>query len=207
MRLFISDILFFLTKRLSDSKIVIVTDPSEIKSHLNHNRAVVVAHFKDNKTLKYKFFNEALNDNDDVDILVGFGDIDMGVSHDSFCIYSAANEYWKYESKWEVDAIKKWVYVHSFPIVIPYESRYNRFIFSKQYEIKSLIVYMSENNEPVYNLELSSILKEISEQYMGESFVVDMLADAGNMIDFFGFDREILPVFFYVSFFYLILYL
>lgn len=198
MRLVISDILFFLTKRLSDSKIVIVTDPTEIKSHLNHNRAVVIAHFKDNKTLKYKFFNEALSDNDDVDILVGFGDTDMGVSHDSFCIYSSANEYWKFESKWEVDTIKKWVYVHSFPIVIPYEARYNRFIFSKQHEIKSLIVYMSDNNEPVYNLELYSILKEISEHYMGESFVVDMLADAGNMIDFFGFEREILPVFFYV---------
>ena len=91
MRLFLSDILFFLTKRLSDSKIVIVTDPSEIKSHLNHNRAVVVAHFKDNKTLKYKFFNEALNDNDDVDILVGVGDSYMGVPHDSFCIYIGAN--------------------------------------------------------------------------------------------------------------------
>ena len=57
---------------------------------------------------------------------------------------------------------------------------------------------MSDNNEPVYNLELYSILKEISEHYMGESFVVDMLADAGNMIDFFGFERDILPVFFYV---------
>lgn len=196
----ISDIVFYLTKKLSDDKFYYINDRSEISEHLGQFRAVVIAHFKDDKTLKYKFFDDALCDNDDVDVLVGFGDTDMGIKPDSFAIYNAEGRYFVFDSKWETENIKKWVYLHSFPFVINYDSHYNRFIFSKNHDIKSLIVYMSEDNEPLQNHELHDILEELGEQMMGQSFVVDMQADVGGMIDYFGFERETLPLFFYVCF-------
>lgn len=196
----ISDIVFYLTKKLSDDKFYFITDPSEIAEHLGQYRAVVVANFRDDKTLKYKFFDDALCDNDDVDVLVGFGDTDMGVKPDSFAIYNAEGRFFVFDSKWETENIKKWVYVHSFPLVLNYDSHYNRFIFSKNHDIKSLIVYMSEDNEPLQNRELHDILEELGEQMMGQSFVLDMQADVGGMIDYFGFERETLPLFFYVCF-------
>lgn len=185
-------------KKLNDDKYVIITDGKDVKPYIGKQRAVVVAHFKDNKTVKYKFFDNALCDNEDVEILVGFGDTDMGIKQDSFVIFNYDGEMFPFESKWESETIRKWVYFHSFPVVINYDNYWKRFVFSGKHDLNALIIYMSEEYDLSFNKELYEDLYALGMEYMGKAFVINMQADAGDMINYFGFEREALPLFFYV---------
>lgn len=199
-----SDIIFYLKKKLMD-KIVTITSGKEVFAHLGQGRPVFVGHFRSNTNLKYKYFSEIANDFDDVDTLCAFGDAEVDEPMDSFTVYNADGVSFPYTGssvsqsiqsvEWEKDAMKEFMVTRALPLIIPYRTRWNRFIFSSGHSIRKELVYLSADDEPIRNSDLHSILETLARKHQGEVFVVSM--DPGdNMMEYFGFDLDQLPLFF-----------
>lgn len=65
-----------------------ITSTSDIKTYRQFNRPTVVCHFKNDKMLKYKYFSEAVDNLNDVQVLCGFGEDDVGEPMDTFTVYT-----------------------------------------------------------------------------------------------------------------------
>ena len=130
-----SDILFYLRKK-TISKITVVENDEEIESHMHQERAVVVAHFRSNQSLKYRYFEDAVKDMDDVDCLCGFGENKMSEPVDSLTVTSTEGRVSTFDGKWNVEELKRFIATNALPLVVPYSSYWNRFIFSGDHGIR-----------------------------------------------------------------------
>lgn len=91
--------------------------------------------------------------------------------------------------------MKEFMVTRALPLIIPYRTRWNRFIFSSGHSIRKELVYLSADDEPMYNGELRTILETLAQKHQGEVFVVSM-GPGDNMMEYFGFDADQLPLFF-----------
>lgn len=194
-----SDILFYLRKK-TISKITVVENDEEIESHMHQERAVVVAHFRSNQSLKYRYFEDAVKDMDDVDCLCGFGENKMSEPVDSLTVTSTEGRVSTFDGKWNVEELKRFIATNALPLVVPYSSYWNRFIFSGDHGIREELVYMVEDEAMLYDESVNGVLKSVAKDHVGEFIAIIMPYDVNNMIEYFGFSQEDLPILFYVVF-------
>ena len=172
----------------------------EIESHMHQERAVVVAHFRSNQSLKYRYFEDAVKEMDDVDSLCGFGENKMTAPIDSLTVISTEDRVSTFEGKWNVEELKRFIATNALPLVIPYSSYWNRFIFSGDHGIREELVYMVEDEALLSDESVNEVLKHVAKDHVGEFLTIIMPHEINNMIEYFGFSRDDLPILFYVVF-------
>ena len=191
------NILFYLRKK-TQSKITTVENDGDIEKHLHQNRPVVVAHFRSNQSLKYRFFEDAVKEMDDVDCLCGFGENKMTLPIDSLEVTSSEGRLTQFTGTWNVEELKRFIATYSLPLVIEYSPYWSRFIFSGDHGIRQELVYISDSYDLYDESEVKSVLEDIASAHQGEIITVMMNAGQTTMMKYFGFNPEDLPILFYV---------
>ena len=171
----------------------------EVASHLKRGIAVAVAHFSNDQSLKYKHFVNAIRDNENTDILIAIGDAKVSQPADSFTVFNTESTPTTFDGRWSVEEIRRFVALASLPPIVPYTSVWTRSIFSNDHHVREHLVYMSEDQELFYNTALRRTLETVAKKGFGQFLVLDLNAYERNMIDYFGFDRDQLPILFYVD--------
>lgn len=101
--------------------------------------------------------------------------------------------------EWEVDALKEFITIRSAPRIVPYESRWNHFLYSSNHNIKHHLVFMSVDEDLDTIPDLRHTLETFAAKLQGKLFVVHMHPEANNMMDTLGFDYEHLPILFFLD--------
>ena len=191
-------ILFYLKKK-TEEKYTRVFDDMEVASHRRKGISVVVAHFSTDSSLKYKHFMSAIREDEYNDILISVGESKVSQPMDSFCVINTDDVVYQFTGKWGVDDIRSYIALWSLPTIVPYVSTWNRRIFDRTHHIREHLVYMSENNELQNNLPLREVFEQVSVKGRNQFLMLDLDPDERSMIDYFGFEREQLPILFYVD--------
>lgn len=191
-------ILFYLKKKTED-KFTLVFDDMEVASHRRKGISVVVAHFSTDSSLKYKHFMSAIREDEFNDILVSVGESKVSQPMDSFSVINTDDVVYPFTGKWGVDDIRSFIALWSLPAIVPYVSAWTRRIFDKTHHIREHLVYMSENSELLNNLPLREVFEQVSVKGRNQFLMLDLDPDERSMIKYFGFEREQLPILFYVD--------
>lgn len=176
-----------------------VFDDLEVASHRKKGISVVVAHFSTDTSLKYKHFISAIREDEFHDILVSVGESKLSQPMDSFSVINTDDVVYPFTGKWGVDDIRAFIALWSLPAIIPYTSSWNRRIFDRSHHIREHLVYMSENNELLSNRPLREVFEQVSVKGRNQFLMLDLDPDERSMIKYFGFDRDQLPILFYVD--------
>lgn len=186
-------------RKKTQDKIVLVENDEAIEKHLHKNRAVVVGHFRSNQSLKYRFFEDAVKDMDDVDCLCGFGENKMTLPIDHLEVTSTEGRRMEFTGTWKMEEVKRFIATYSLPLVIEYNAYWNRFIFSGDHGIRQELVYISDNYDLYYASEVKKVLADVAVDHQGDVITVMMNAGQSMMLNYFGFTQEDLPILFYVA--------
>ena len=104
-----------------------------------------------------------------------------------------------YFVEWEVDPIKTFITIHSVPRIVPYEGRWNHFLYSGTHNIKHHLVFMSVDEELDSIPDLRSTLEIFAAKHQGKLFVVHMRPETNNMMESLGFEYDHLPILFFLD--------
>ena len=192
------NILFYLRKKTEDI-FTRVFDDAEVTSHRKKGISIVIAHFSTDTSLKYKHFISAIREDEFNDILLSVGESKVSQPMDSFSVINSDDVVYPFTGKWGVDDIRAFIALWSLPAIVPYTSVWNRRIFDHAHHIREHLVYMSEDNELMWNEPLRDVFTRVSIKGRHQFLMLDLNPDERSMINYFGFDRDQLPILFYVD--------
>lgn len=135
---------------------------------------------------------------DDIDCLCGFGENKMSLPVDQLEVMSAENRRTQFTGTWKVEELKRFIATYSLPLVIEYSPYWSRFIFSGDHQIRQELVYISDKYSLLEEVDVKKVLENVSAAHQGEIVTIMMNAGQSNMMEYFGFSEEDLPILFYV---------
>ena len=92
-----------------------------------------------------------------------------------------------------VKELKKWMAIKSLPLIVPYKHRYMKVMFSRDTEVYSQLILFSSTHFLQEHPEVKEMFEKIAQDYQTRLFVVNLLENEKNMLDFFGVDEHTLP--------------
>lgn len=139
-----------------------------------------------------------MKDMDDVDCLCGFGENKMTLPIDHLEVTSTEGRRTEFTGTWKMEEVKRFIATYSLPLVIEYNTYWNRFIFSGDHGIRQELVYISDNYDLYDTSEVKKVLADVAVDHQGDVITVMMNAGQSMMLNYFGFTQEDLPILFYV---------
>ena len=164
----------------------------DLKNAISSSPLLLVGYFKDTESSDFSSWYDDVSTFDSLSAVhITDPSIaeEMKASMPSILLYRSLDDFLVFDGK--PGELKKWVYLHSLPPVVPFKQQYSKLLFSPEHGVTlQLIVFSSQKTLD----DKGEVLRAIAETFFGKLFVVSIPSEDFRLLDFFGIDPNSLPV-------------
>lgn len=169
---------------------------NNVKRAISLREYCVLGFFEDDQDPRIKELDQALYMVENTSrIIIKEKDVaeKLGASMPSIVFYEGLDKHYRYQGEMIRIEIRKWIFVHKLPLIVPYNPENTARIFNEETGVNLRMLFFTYTTPTTWSTRVTEMVEQVAESYRGKLIVIGMSAENKRLLDYYGVTKADVP--------------